>query len=149
VHVVKPKEHSSFVAWTDGAEAEWKAQLTPRNVIYGGVNLQEADGGGGTDGCWFPNSTVPKLDKITGGSWTVSAGNWYDPDYVGWTMASVNYYRSQHQNRLPCSFSFPQLMQIVITPQNAITYQTNTLGCTIGVGTVSSTRDGNTVTRQQ
>jgi hypothetical protein len=93
----------------------WNQALTPANVNFNGRNVTErnpvANGGGsGNDSCHFNGSAVPTFDAITGGNWAVGANNAWGPDYVGWTLPAVTYYRNR--GRAPCGTTLQQRMVI-------------------------------------
>lgn len=159
VCIIPTGETNAWNAW-DGANAtvgRWRGTLTPANVNFNGRSVTERDpGGGGPDSCHFAGSVYGAFTAITGGTWAVGAGNVWGDDFVGWFPAAVTYYRAQ--GRAPCGTSFPQRMEINC-PAGDQAYQTNTLGCAMTApipamgpnpavpGTVSSTRSGNTQTR--
>jgi hypothetical protein len=84
------------------------------------------------------------------------------PDWIGWKLAPVQYYRSK--NRVPCGSSFLQQMVIdaALSPENpsnygpytnekgnsfyGVPYEVNTLGANITATTVTSVRNGQTST---
>lgn len=159
VCVVPTGETNAWNAW-DAANAtvgRWRGTLTPANVNFNGRSVTERDpGGGGPDSCHFNGATYAAFTAITGGTWAVGAGNVWGDDFVGWFPAAVTYYRNQ--GRAPCGTTFPQRMEINC-PNGDQAYQTNTLGCAMTAaipamngnpavpGTVSSTRSGNTQTK--
>ena len=134
-----------------GSTHKWVQRLLPFDTSFAGRVVFESDpGGGGPDTCWFEGSERPKFTAVTGGTWTVAQGtNEWGPDKVGWSPASVTYYRAQ--GRAPCSTKFMQTMVIKCPndPQDLLRrpYVTQELGAAIGATTVSSTRAGLTVTR--
>jgi hypothetical protein len=135
-------ETSNFNGWaTDNFETAgyWRQQLQPTSMNFSGCVVTEADPGGGKDECWFEGSALPKVTKVTGGTWHVGPGNVWGDDRVGWSVDAVKYYRDQH--RAPCSFYTPQLMQIVHLGGN-IEYLRDQLVGKIGTTTVESSRAG-------
>jgi len=128
-----------------GSAGLWNQTLAPSTKNFSGRTVTEQDpGGGGPDTCWFSGSTFAAFTAITGGSWTVASGNTYGPDNVGYSDGAITYYRAQQ--RAPCSTTFSQRMVINCANQNTA-YATNTLGAGIGVTTISSTKNGSTVSK--
>lgn len=138
----------------------------------GGRNVWEQTPGGsyqGKDECHFRNSLVEPFESITPsisdsndsglelGQWRVWASSSYGPDYVGWSATyspnPVTYYREQ--GRAPCKTTFYQKMVIDCSnlPRNGsaslikVQYRLNKLEAYIGTTTVSSTRDGKTISK--
>lgn len=146
-------EDTSWVGWgAAGTNAEtiglWNGTLLPLANNFNGRDVQEVNGGAGVDSCWFAGSAYAKFDRITGGTWTVGAGNVYGQDGVGWFQPAVCYYRTQNK-KIPCGTSFKQQMQINDPANgNFFAYGTpnhgdlNDLAADIGAATVSSTRAG-------
>jgi len=143
VPLVRPSsETTAFAAWAptgaDAGTGKWKQTLHPPaddpTFVFDGETVQEANpGGGGPDTCWFAGSAFKPLIAITGGTWTVAAGqvttsNDWGFDYVGWHDAAIAYYRLHH--RVPCGTTFPQQMTIESSTDFAwVNYGTvNTLG---------------------
>src|SRR5581483_8488629 len=122
----------------------WNQTLQPTKVDFSGIQVTERDPGGGADNCYFNGSAIASATSISGGTWPVRAKNLWGADFVGWTTGGVIYYRAQ--NRVPCNGPIPQAMD-VITPNGNLHYRTNILDYTIGITTVSSTRDGHTATK--
>ena len=132
--------------------------LTPAgtNNFYGRL-IQEADGGGTTDGCWFSGSSIAQVTSVvSGGSWTVdTASNTWgsasdaDPyDNVGWLEGAASYYQANSQNGLPCYASGLQIMKISCqNGSNFVPYIANTLEDGINTATVSSQRQSTYVER--
>jgi hypothetical protein len=123
VPVVRPaSETTAFVDWdpTGLTDGRWKQTLHPPasdpTFDFSGESVREADAAGThSDTCWFPTSAFAKFDKITGGTWTVAAGNTWEFDYVGWFHSAVTYYRLPHSGvhaRAPCVSRFPQQMTV-------------------------------------
>ena len=109
--------------------------------------MREADpGGGGPDTCWFQGSAIDPQTKISGGTWTVQAGNTWGYDYVGWLPPGVTYYRGA--GRAPCGTTIPQQMTIqaaidIAKGAGYVNYPVrNTLGAGIQKTKVSSSRNG-------
>jgi hypothetical protein len=132
----------------------WNQTLLPANVNFNGRDVTEQNpvaggGGSGNDTCHFNGSAVNTFDALTGGNWTVGAGNVWGEDYVGWFLAAVQYYRNR--GRAPCGTNFQQRMVINMNVGTMAyggnnTGNTNTLGGNINVRTVTSSRSGNTRT---
>lgn len=143
-------ETTSPSGWADDFNLptihKWMQTLTPSSVSFSGRTVKQFPYGTGTDDCWFPDSDIPKHVQVSEGqSWQVNSDNTWGPDGVGWTPFAVNYYRSF--NRHPCSTSVTQRMDIYCGLVSTLNYKFNTLEGTIGSTTVSSTRNGQTVTR--
>ena len=135
-------ETTASNGWGTGTAAtihRWQQTLLPTTVDFSGLSVTERDGGSGSDGCHFVGSAFAPFTAITGGTWAVGTGNKWGDDFVGWFTTAVTYYRAQ--GRAPCSNTFSQAMD-VITPSGNLNYTNNTLGGTIGVTTVGSTRAG-------
>jgi len=162
VPLVRPSsETTAFAAWAptgaDGGTGKWKQTLHPPaddpTFVFDGESVQEANpGGGGPDTCWFAGSAFLQFTGITGGTWTVAAGqvttsNDWGFDYVGWHDVAVDYYRLHH--RAPCGTTFPQQMTIKSPTDDAyVNYGTvNTLGGSFTATTETSLRAGHRKTR--
>jgi hypothetical protein len=83
--------------------------------IYNGTKIQEYPGQAGSDSCHFTGSPGPYLYLTPSGLWTVDGPpnvtgqtNHWGYDNVGWSQASVTYYR-QH-GRAQCGFTVYQLL---------------------------------------
>jgi hypothetical protein len=127
----------------------WNQALTPANVNFNGRTVTEQSPGAGNDTCHFNGSAVATFDAVTGGNWAVGANNAWGPDYVGWFLAAVTYYRNR--GRAPCGTTFQQRMVIDVNAGTRVyggnnTGDTNTLGGNINVRSVTSSRSGNTNT---
>lgn len=82
----------------------WRQTLHPPaddpTFDFSGETVQESDAPGPhSDTCWFDKSAFGKRDTITGGTWTVKAGNVWEFDSVGWLVRpqesdAVDYYRA-------------------------------------------------------
>jgi hypothetical protein len=88
--------------------------------------------------------------------------NLWGPDYVGWKLKAVQYYRAQ--NKVPCGARFQQAVVIdaAYAPNNptsygpyaddngatfyGVAYETNSLGADITATTVTSIRNGRIAT---
>ncbi len=119
----------------------WRQQLTPTTTDFSNCEVTEADGGSGSDTCWFPGSSFGPALAVTGGTWTVGANNFWGDDFVGWFPAAINFYRSN--GRAPCRASFIQSMRVV-RPSGNVQYIRHQHVWGMGTTTVSSTRDGQT-----
>ena len=98
-------------------------------TLKGATNFQdrevdENDGTGSTDNCYFQGSTVPKA-ATSGGTWTVSATNTWGPDLVGYLPAAITYYRSH--GRAPCQATVVQDMFMTCPQQDLSKYTTGNL----------------------
>jgi len=101
--------------------------------------VEERDGGGGSDTCWFLGSIRSKQLTLASGSWTVGAGNQWSPDSIGWSAPALIYYRNQ--GRVPCEFVWNQKMDIVC-PAGKTEYKSHPIKGGITRLTVYSERDG-------
>lgn len=148
IEISKPTgETTNSNGWGTGITAtnhRWRQQLQPTDVDFSGVQVTERDPGGGGDNCWFPGSAYAPWTSITGGTWNVGANNYWGDDWVGWFTHAVLYYRAQ--GRAPCSNTMPQAMDVVCSGGN-VNYKQHNLHATIGVTTVTSTRDGQSENR--
>jgi len=70
----------------------WNQTLTGSGNFVG-REVAENDGTGGSVNCDWPQSEIPKA-ALSGGDWTVEAGNTWKPDLVGYKPVSINYYRA-------------------------------------------------------
>src|SRR5271168_1092493 len=91
-------EDTTWVGWgavgtNNETLGNWDGTLLPKASNFNGRDVQETNGGAGTDSCWFAGSAYAKFTQITGGTWTVGAGNAYGQDGVGWYQPAVCYYR--------------------------------------------------------
>jgi hypothetical protein len=133
-------EFSSPVSWnTDGTTFIWDASLSPSTINFGRTVTENVSL---TDHCWFSGSVIPEQTGTNAPPADI-INNGYE-DVVGWLPVAVNYYRSQM--RAPCSFSATQQMSIDCA-SGPVAYIVNGLGATIGITTVSSSRQGQTQTR--
>lgn len=118
----------------------FKQTLTPAGTSFVGRTVTEQDpGNGGPDTCYWTNSAWDPFDKVDGSTWTVTSGNQYKPDQVGYFPGVVAYYRNN--GRAPCGTKFKQRMVIDCTT-GPITFITNDLEASITATTVTSKRAG-------
>jgi hypothetical protein len=139
-------ETTTPVGWdSDPTVYSWNQTLLPAATNFTGRTVTEQDpGGGGPDTCHFTGSIFAPFTAITGGTWTVTSGNHWGSDHVGWHSSAVTYYRAQ--GKAPCGTTFPQTM-VIDCSTGPLTYATNTLGCDINSTTVTSTRAGSMAIR--
>jgi len=127
--------------------------------------VYEFVGGTGSDSCWFSGSAYQPFTSISkpGLGWFVTNKNTWGPDFIGWKLAAVQYYRTK--KKAPCGTRFYQ--QVVIdaaySPNNPTSYsgpytssngetfygvpfETNTLGGDIAATSVTSVRNGQVTT---
>ena len=107
-------ESTSFAGWNQ-TEGKWYQQVSDSDgTDFSLSNVKEVNAGGAFDSCWFEGSMYPKVTGITSirskQQWTISPGNIWGLDLVGWTEDAVNYYRSV--GRAPCAFRVNQQMLI-------------------------------------
>jgi hypothetical protein len=154
--------------WSTTYSAPWiqtlVGGLAPSEFERRGV-YEYAGIGPGNDTCWFKGSTVKIFAAVTtpGFEWYISSKNaWGGPDFIGWNLAAVQYYRTE--KRVPCLSTCTQQMVIdaAYSPQNpssygpytnssggsfyGVPYELNTLGAGITATTATSTRNGKTST---
>lgn len=92
---------------------------------FSGQSVQESNAAPAVDTCWFQGSSFAKVTGVSGGTWTVSGGNTWGYDGVGWIPDSVPYYRTnapKHGIGIPCGFTMYQQMQISCPSGNWVTY---------------------------
>jgi len=107
-------ETSAAGSWGTGSLAtalSWNQTLTGTGTFTGST-IAEDQAAGGSDTCDFQNSEIEKY-KLTGLDATVTSGNHWGPDVVGYLTPAVTYYR-QH-GRAPCSATVVQDMYISCT----------------------------------
>lgn len=86
----------------------WNQTLTGSGNFVG-RDIAESEGTGGSDNCDWPDSEIPKA-HLTGLALTVTTGNNWGPDLVGYSPTAINYYRAN--GRAPCQAIVPQDMYI-------------------------------------
>jgi|HubBroStandDraft_2_1064218.scaffolds.fasta_scaffold06923_7 hypothetical protein len=137
----------STLFWDTSGGAAWNQTLQPTTFNFGGRSVSEATAVDGTDNCYFPLSNFAPLDHVTSPlpfTWNVDASNVWGSDYVGYSEAAVDYYRSN--SRVPCGTRFQQTMSIDCHDSPTTrAYITNDLGSDITSTSVSSIRAGSTV----
>ena len=142
-------ESSYFAGWGPDVYAsagQWAAALFGGpQLYYSGRVVYEGTGAAGNDTCYFDGSPYAPFESVTGGAWPVNSANGFGYDYVGWLSSTVSYYRSV--DRDPCGATVYQNMFIECNGESSILYKQNVLGADIGNSTVSSSRDGQTYTR--
>jgi hypothetical protein len=154
--------------WDTTYGPPWTQTFAPNSPSgeFEGRSVYEYPGtGSGNDTCWFPKSKFPVFNAVTtpGFGWSVSSKNTWGVDFIGWSLAAVQYYRSQ--KRVPCGTIFPQALVIdaAYSPDNpstypgpftdtgdntfyGIPYENNTPKANITATIVSSVRNGKTST---
>jgi hypothetical protein len=134
-------ESTAAVGWSsDGTNFVWDVTLSPSSINFGGRTISENVST--TDGCWFPTSAIAQQTGVQGNPADVNNNGFRD--VVGWLPFAVNYYRSV--GRAPCGFSSTQQMRIDCST-GLVAYIVNGLAGSIGVTTVSSSRQGQTRSR--
>jgi hypothetical protein len=118
---------------------KWVQVLTPTDANYTSRWVDERDGGGGYDSCWYDGSPFPPFTSITTGRWQVGASNEWRTDYHGWGINMIAEYRSQ--GRAPCQADFYQNMVIEILGTEAL-YQINAMSTGITDLTIWSMKGG-------
>jgi peptidoglycan hydrolase-like protein with peptidoglycan-binding domain len=151
LHAAAPGDHglpagetTTSRGWAGGGVHRWQQRLQPFTRSFRGCTVTEADPGGGSDTCHFPGSAFAPLTGVTGGTWAVNGQNRWGDDFVGWFAPAVTFYRAN--GRAPCRASFNQSMRVV-RPSGDVQYRVNALQMDIGATTVTSTRDGQSETR--
>jgi len=141
-------------AWTDPNEpavGQWAQTLLPGTSSFAGRVVKEFNVAGGQDTCWYLGNPLglPAATTNDESSWTVTSGNVWGPDGIGWVIHPVNtvtYYRGL--NRAPCGFIIPQKMAILCTANSTwYEYLQHNIQGTIGTNTVSSRRGSQVMTR--
>ena len=154
----------SGVAWDKvNGGAPWNQTLSPNlpSGEFEGRGVHEFVSGTGSDSCWFTQSKFPPFTSITkpGFGWIVNSKNGWGTDWIGWTLAAVQYYRTQ--KRVPCGTRFYQqaVIDAAFSPNNppsysgpytsstgqtfyGVPYEVNTLGGDITATEVTSVRNG-------
>jgi hypothetical protein len=122
---------------------------------FGGRLVSEQDAGGGSDGCYFPNSAIEPVTSIPSpGDWLVGTDNTWRYDTIGYVPALVAYLRTYRPvgSTWPCSITLKQNMVIACksgaAPSKYLSAP-NTLQVTIDLTTVTSSRAGVSFTRAQ
>ena len=109
---------------------------------FNGRKVREQEGPYGFDHCYFPGSTRPPFDKVSGGTWDVS-NNGYGEDLIGYGSVSVAYYRNAGvTGGNGCHTEFDQDMQINTGTQWSGMYKRNRVKAGIGNTWIWSERDG-------
>ena len=134
---------TSSLGWYNyNTEYVWLATLQSYSgLVFGGRTVDESDGGGGTDSCWFSGSSIDPQTTVSPSSGTVAWNQTY-MDTVGWIDGAVTYYRTNAPS-LPCGFTKSQVMAVACSSTTSLTYKTNALSGTIYTTNVQSCRDGN------
>ncbi len=158
----------SGVAWDKvNGGAPWNQTFSPNSTSgeFEGRGVYEFVGGTGSDSCWFTKSKFPPFTSITnaGYGWNVNSKNGWGTDWIGWTLAAVQYYRTQ--KKVPCGTRFYQqaVIDAAYSPNNppsysgpyksstgetfyGVPYEVNTLGGDITATKVTSVRNGQVAT---
>jgi hypothetical protein len=125
---------------------------------FGGRVVQEQDGGGGVDECYFPGSAVPQVTSIPSppGIWVVGTDNTFGWDQIGYFPDLVAYIRDNRPSgsTWPCRVALKQNMAINCARQNGqasyFTYGSqNTLQVSIDKSSETVTRGNATFTRNK
>ena len=134
-----------------GSKHKWVQRLLPINVSFAGRRIYERSNPNNPstlDTCHFPNSRFDPFTQVTNlpnEYWTVAQGtNEWGPDKIGYSPEMVLYYRGE--GKAPCGTRFTQVMYINCGNQLEF-YSLDQIGADIGTTTVSSTRAGQTQTR--
>jgi hypothetical protein len=135
-------ETSAPDVWGEGVLATvhmWKQTLTgPGNFTGREILEQEGNPPTISDSCFFEGSEISKY-KISGLQATVTEGNQWKPDAVGFPTGAVTFYRNQ--GRAPCTATATQVMFITCQPTLS-QYATGNLVVGITATQVSSKRHG-------
>ena len=147
-------EVTNFQGWSSGSYAtvgQWRSALTTSLNLTGRQVTEKPGAGVVSDSCYFAGSIVPQV-SLSGGVWNVGYyfTNDWDDDYVGFTTATVTYYRQNF--RPPCSTNIPQQMNIFTHGENSpisVSYSTSSVGEGLpDYNNVTSTRRGQTMTKK-
>lgn len=147
-------ENTSFGGWDLlGTKGKWFMILKPSLSKWEGRKIYEETvlpENPNADTCHFPGSPHPKFNKVTNTPdqfWLVRDTNEWGPDTIGYSSEAVIFYRAVTPTRVPCGTRFGQKM-FINCPNGKVQYRGDiTIGADIGATTVSSTRDGQTETR--
>ena len=139
-------ETTHFDGWHPSFPTLANFSMTLSGARMWGRTVTEGVGPGGSgDSCWFAQSQFPPQTTITGGTWVADAAQAWGADSVGWAPQLITYYRGQ--NRAPCGFSWGQRMYIACAESPDPSYKDNILVATIGVSTITVSRDGVSATK--
>jgi hypothetical protein len=103
-------ETSAAGTWGTGTQATvhfWKMTLTRSGNFVGRSVAEQQGTTGNTDTCHFTGSEIAKYE-LTGLDATLTTGNKWEPDAIGYLTPAVTYYRAH--NRAPCSATVQQNM---------------------------------------
>jgi hypothetical protein len=147
VTVIKPTgETTTKDGWDPAQEtdARFMMQIEPADACYSRVSVKEYDTGL-TDTCWMPGSPYAKRTHTNGSVWFVNDSGGYGPDLVSWSPDEINYYRAA--GRIG-GVSGIQIMKIVRpTPLDDYEYERHFIEAKFDLLTITSTRDGETLTK--
>ncbi len=146
--VLPADETSAFLGWFGGAGqdvAMFSGTLTPATADFNTRTVTENPVGSGTnttDSCWFAGSALPQYtnaNSISGGTWTVGAGNVWQTDHIGFFADIDGYYSAQ--GRTPCAMHTEQHMKINC-PSGNVEYTVNAFDINVQAGGTIVSRDG-------
>jgi hypothetical protein len=113
-------------------KADFKGTLSPGDVCFGNVRVQERTGAGSADDCWVNGGSgvagqPGKWEAVTpAAGWDVQDNNTYQSDTIGWSggpTGDINWYRTH--GATVCK---TRIKQEMFVDQGAkTTYQTNDL----------------------
>jgi hypothetical protein len=147
--------------------APWIQTFSPDSPPseFDGRGVYEFASGTGSDSCWFTQSKFAPFTSITkpGFGWFVTSNNTWGPDWIGWTLAAVQYYRAQKKVPRGAHFSQQAVIDAAYSPANppsytgpytsstnetfyGVPYEVNTLGGEITATSVTSVRNGQVAT---
>lgn len=160
--------HGPAASWDKiNGGAPWTQTFAPNSPPgeFEARGVYEFVGGTGSDSCWFKQSKFSPFTTISrpGYGWIVTSKNTWGSDFIGWTLAAVQYYRAQ--KKAPCGTRFYQqaVIDAAYSPDNpssysgpytdesgntfyGVSYEVNTLGGDITATAVTSVRNGQVAT---
>lgn len=108
--------------------------------------------GGGTDTCHTKAGSSypgPPFTSVAGGVWNVGYVGMYQKntwgwDSIGWTDASINWFRTNIPTLLPCQTTIHQEMKIVVNgaSNGSVVYKANAIVVQVGTTSLAVTRNG-------
>lgn len=126
--------------------------LTPATVDFSGITVQEVNGFGSQDNCYFTGSAYPQYTQLAGNGnpsdasghqWTIQAGNNMGDDTISWGTTETNYYRAYNgkTGRTSCYTYLAQEMEVLVPSASPLSYTTHQITLTIGQTTVTDKKD--------
>jgi hypothetical protein len=162
-NIINPSGEATPPQFQNLRQPYWQAnntmftnQVLPASVSFANISVQEDDGAGATDGCYWqgaPPDLQPRLGLAIGalgGAPQLDVSNeWVD--VLSWSTYYITQYRIWRPALslpMPCSASLPQLMYAITQAQPRQYYWTDTLVLTIGMGNLTNIRNNCSSTTQ-